>query len=188
MNNQNIILASQSPRRKQLLDQATIAFKVVVVPTEENYPPNLAISEVPIYIAKNKANAVLELTNESAIIIAADTVVVLQNEIIGKPKDKDDAFSILKKLSNNIHQVITGYYITDGNKTVFNSTTTTVEFNKLSDDMIHYYIEHYAPYDKAGAYAIQEWIGAVGIKSIVGDFYNVMGLPINEIYRILKTW
>jgi septum formation protein len=182
-----IILASQSPRRKLLLEQAEIQFEVVVMPTEESYPSDMSIVDIPIFIAKEKAR-VVALQYNNAIIIAADTVVVLHNEIIGKPKDAADAIAILTKLSGKEHQVITGVYMLHGEQEKAFSSTTKVTFNELSLAQIHHYVTTYKPYDKAGAYAIQEWIGAIGITNIDGDYYNVMGLPINKVVSALVEW
>ncbi len=183
---QKIILASQSPRRKQLLELAEINFVVIAVDTDETFPEGLSFSEAAIHIARNKAIAVQKLHGSSAVI-AADTVVICDNLLIGKPKDRDEAIKILQSLSGNSHKVITGVVIRFGKKNIEFSETTEVNFNQLSLDQITFYVDKYKPYDKAGAYAIQEWIGAVGIKSINGDFYNVMGLPINKVYEALKT-
>ncbi|SRR6185312_15989192 len=186
-----IILASGSPRRKQLLELAEIPFEVIVAYTDETYPSELSSSEIAMHIAENKAIAVqnklqVKDNGEAQTIIAADTVVVLENKIIGKPKNREDALAILSDLSGKMHQVITGVCIlTKENKILF-SEETDVEFYRLSASQIEYYIDHYKPYDKAGAYAIQEWIGAVGIKSIKGDFYNVMGLPVSRVVRELN--
>lgn len=182
-----IVLASQSPRRKDLMRQANIEFEVIVQPTEEDYPSDMPIAHVPLYIATNKAKAVAA-SCENKIIVAADTVVVLNNTIIGKPVDKANAMAIIQQLQNNVHEVITGVHITDGGKEVSFSCTTKVFFLPLTPAQIEYYVDTYKPYDKAGAYAIQEWIGAVGIEKIDGDFYNVMGLPINRVYSILQNW
>ena len=185
-----IILASGSPRRKQLLELAEISFEVMVSETDEAYPPGLSPAETAIYIATNKALAVqkkiITVSNDNGhTIIGADTVVVLQDEVIGKPSDRKNAIAILTKLSGKIHKVITGVCILSGsNKNVF-AEETEVEFHKLSSSQIEYYVDNYEPYDKAGAYAIQEWIGAIGIKSIRGDFYNVMGLPVSRVVKFL---
>ena len=185
-----IILASGSPRRKQLLEWAEIKFEVIVSATDETYPEDLSVSETAIHIALNKAhavkNALEEKTNSDAYtILSADTVVVLKNEIIGKPTDRKDAIKILSALSGNKHRVITGVCILSGNKKIEFAEETEVEFHTLSLSQIEYYVDHYKPYDKAGAYAIQEWIGVVGVKSIRGDFYNVMGLPVSKVIREL---
>lgn len=181
-----IVLASQSPRRKILLEWAEIQFEIRVMETDESFNDQLSAEQVPVHIALNKANAVEHEIDE--IIIAADTVVVLDGEIIGKPKDSDDARKILSKLSGKTHQVITGVVIKDANKTISFADTTEVCFHELSAEQIDFYIEKYKPYDKAGAYAIQEWIGVIGIKNINGDFYNVMGLPVSRVVKALHDF
>lgn len=178
-----IILASQSPRRKQLLEWAEIPFEIMIVPTDENFPPGMEPSEVAVYIARNKAYAVKEKRNHNEIILAADTIVVLGDHIIGKPVHREDAVSMLLALSGSTHQVITGVVLLKGEKEVVFYDQTEVEFHELTVEQIEYYTDKYKPYDKAGAYAIQEWIGVVGIKSIKGDFYNVMGLPVSRVVR-----
>lgn len=180
-----IILASQSPRRKELLLLAEINFDVVVANTDESYPEGLTFEETAIHIATNKALAVAKKVDNSETILAADTIVICNNKIIGKPEDKDDAIAILMALAGNTHQVITGVCILKEGKINSFADVTTVHFHKLSLVQIIYYVDKYKPYDKAGAYAIQEWIGAVGIKKIEGDFYNVMGLPISRVVEAL---
>lgn len=185
-----IFLASGSPRRKQLLELAEITFEVVVSETDESYPKELLPAEIALHIAENKAFVVQtklsEGNNSNAhTIIAADTVVVLKNTIIGKPTDRKNAIEILSSLSGKIHKVITGVCILSGIKKIVFAEETEVEFYELSISQIEHYIDQYKPYDKAGAYAIQEWIGAVGIKSIRGDFYNVMGLPVSRVVKEL---
>jgi septum formation protein len=180
-----IILASQSPRRSQLLQWAEVPFEVIVKETDETYPAQLPVTDIAIHIARNKALAVQQITGNEIPILAADTIVVLQNEIIGKPKDREDAVNILQKLSGNHHQVITGVVILNGSNTVQFADVTDVVFHTLTKAQIEFYVDKYKPYDKAGAYAIQEWIGVVGIKSINGDFYNVMGLPVSRVVQEL---
>ncbi|MES2881036.1 MAG: Maf family nucleotide pyrophosphatase [Bacteroidota bacterium] len=180
-----IILASASPRRKQLLQWAEMEFEIVVHPTDESYPPGLSLQQTAIHIAMQKAEAVKHL-GVNKIIIAADTIVVLDKEIIGKPKDRADAISILTKLSGRQHQVITGVVIMRNEKVISFADVTAVDFHNLTHEQIIFYIDKYKPYDKAGAYAIQEWIGVIGIKKISGDFYNVMGLPVSRVVRELK--
>jgi len=184
---QNIILASQSPRRKQLLEWAEVPFEVLVQETDESYPPNLTPSEIAIHIAKNKALAIKNSTKISIPILAADTIVVLQNAIINKPKNREDAIGILTKLSGKKHQVITGVVILHNEKEIAFADVTEVEFHTLTTSQLAFYVDKYKPYDKAGAYAIQEWIGVVGIKSINGDFYNVMGLPVSRVVDIINN-
>jgi septum formation protein len=185
---ERIVLASQSPRRKQLLEWAEIEFDIVVRPTEEIYPFNLAVSEVPVYIARQKALVVQEELSHEPIVVAADTIVVVDMKIIGKPTDREHAIEILRELSGKEHSVITGVVIRKGHKEISFSDTTTVLFHPLTEEQINYYVDKYKPYDKAGAYAIQEWIGVTGIKSIHGDFYNVMGLPVSRVVQALKNW
>jgi septum formation protein len=181
-----IILASQSPRRKQLLEWAEIPFEVVVKETDETFPEGLKVEEAAIYIARQKALAIQSIVNADAIILAADTIVVLKGKIIGKPKDREEAIHILSDLSGHKHVVITGVVIMRGEKEISFADSTDVYFHKLSREQIEFYVDKYKPYDKAGAYAIQEWIGVVGIKSVAGDFYNVMGLPVSRVVRELK--
>jgi len=184
---QKIILASQSPRRKQILEWAEIDFEMIAPETDESFPAHLNFEEAAIHIAYNKVTAVSATANITIPILAADTIVVCNDQIIGKPKNKEDAVSILQMLSGNMHKVITGVCIYFNDQVITFSDITTVEFNTLALEQIEYYINKYKPYDKAGAYAIQEWIGVIGIKSIDGDFYNVMGLPINRVVSALKN-
>lgn len=187
INRQKIILASQSPRRKQLLEWAEIPFEVKVMETDESYPLNLSAEEIAIHIARNKALVIQQASSTILPILAADTIVVLNNEIIGKPKNREDAINILSRLSGNHHKVITGVVILTGKKEIAFSDTTDVEFHSLTKQQIEFYVDKYQPYDKAGAYAIQEWIGVIGIKSINGDFYNVMGLPVSRVVRAIDN-
>jgi septum formation protein len=182
-----IILASQSPRRKQLLEWAEIDFEIIVKPTDESYPKELSPEKVAVHIARQKAEAVQSLA-DNKIVIAADTIVVLGKDIIGKPWDRDEAISILKRLSGNHHQVITGVVITKDGEEISFADTTDVEFHSITQQQIEFYVDKYEPYDKAGAYAIQEWIGVTGIKSISGDFYNVMGLPVSRVVKALREF
>ena len=185
-----IILASQSPRRKQLLEWAEISFDIKVLHTDEHYPDTLAIEDVAVYIASKKAEVVWGSfpvnEQQNSIVVAADTIVVIGEEIIGKPENREDACNILSKLSGKKHRVITGVTIITEKETKSFYDTTFVQFHSLTQDQIEYYVDHYKPYDKAGAYAIQEWIGVIGIQSIDGDFYNVMGLPVSRIVKYLE--
>lgn len=188
----SFILASQSPRRKTLLEWAELKFEVIVSDTDESYPDALAIEQVPVHIAENKALAVQaklkQVGNEhiQQCIIAADTIVLLDNEILGKPISREHAISTLNALSGKTHKVITGVALLYNGKMHGFSETTEVVFHPLSTAQIEFYVDNYKPYDKAGAYAIQEWIGVVGIKSIIGDFYNVMGLPVSKLLQTIK--
>lgn len=191
---QDIILASQSPRRKMLLEWAEVNFEVIVKHTDEDYPDGLTLPEIAIHIAQNKALAVKAYVKDAfhgqlahKAILAADTIVVLDDRVIGKPSDRNDAIQILRSLSGRQHKVITGVAILHGRGEIVFSDITEVEFHSLSDEQIEFYVDKYEPYDKAGAYAIQEWIGVIGIRSINGDFYNVMGLPVSKVIKALHT-
>ena len=187
------ILASQSPRRKQLLAWADIEFDVIVSAAAEDFPADMDVQDVPVFIAQKKAIAVQEKIkaefpmHQDKWIIAADTIVVLENEIIGKPIDRADAITILQKLSGKTHRVITGVYLVHDSESKFFSEITLVHFHPLTLSQIEYYVDQYQPYDKAGAYGIQDWIGVVGIRGIEGDFYNVMGLPVSKLLGYLPT-
>jgi septum formation protein len=189
LKNYHIILASNSPRRRELLAGLGIDFEVRVLPDiEENYPPTLPVSQIAQYIAKEKAQAYREVMTDDQLIITADTVVVAAGEVMGKPVDADDAFRMLRKLSGCKHQVITGVCLTSTAVQREFSVTTDVAFKQLTDDEIHYYIDHYHPFDKAGAYGIQEWIGYIGVTGLEGSYFNVMGLPVQRIYTELSRF
>jgi len=180
MSEQKLILASKSPRRKQLLEMAELDFEIITNDTDESFPEDMPVEEVPEFIALNKARDI-HVLHPGRTILAADTVVVLDGQIIGKPAHREEAIDILTRLSGQYHRVITGVcLIRDGHTLTF-SDTTEVSFHTLTMEQISYYVDHYQPYDKAGAYAIQEWIGVVGIRKIDGCFYNVMGLPISKV-------
>lgn len=187
---QKIILASQSPRRKQLLEWAEVPFEVVVKSTDESFPETMAVEEVPIHIASGKAAGVRAHLREGGrsneIILAADTIVVLEDKVIGKPTDREDALQILASLSGKAHRVITGVVILHEKGEIAFSDVTSVDFHSLTAEQLEFYVDKYKPYDKAGAYAIQEWIGVVGIKGVRGDFYNVMGLPVSRVVQELQ--
>lgn len=200
-----IVLASGSPRRKQLLEWAEIEFDVITRDTPETWLPGLPVLEIPVYIARNKALAVQKALASSAefdsrspgegasagpdrLIIAADTVVVLGDDIIGKPKDRTDAINILSRLAGQRHEVITGVAMLQEARERSFADVTAVWFHDLARAEIESYVDRYHPFDKAGAYAIQEWIGVVGIRRIEGDFYNVMGLPVSRVVRALKEF
>jgi len=194
MKTEKIILASQSPRRKQLLEWAEISFDIIVPDTDESYDNNLSPFEIAEQIAEDKALAVkkkiidADTNAKGYTILAADTIVVLGNKIMGKPAGREDAINTLKQLSGKTHAVITGVcLLSEEHKKIF-FDETLVEFHRLTQSQVEYYVDAYKPYDKAGAYAIQEWIGVIGIKSINGDFYNVMGLPVSRIVRELQSF
>lgn len=188
MKNYKIILASNSPRRKELLAGLDVEFEVKVLPgIDESYPDNLPVEEIPQYIAQEKAEAYRNLIDEETLVITADTVVVLGDEILGKPKDDEDACRMLRELSGKTHQVITGVCLTTLRKQKRFAVTTNVTFKAFTDDEINYYVSHYHPLDKAGAYGIQEWIGYIGVTRLEGSYFNVMGLPVQRINDELKS-
>jgi len=181
-----IILASNSPRRKELLSGLGIDYEIKTLPDiDESYPQELMGEEIPVYIAREKANAYLSIIKEDELIITADTIVWLDNEVLGKPTDERDAMNMLRRLSGKTHQVLTGVCIMtkDSQKTF--SAVSEVTFAPLTDDEISYYVSKYKPLDKAGAYGVQEWIGFIGVQAINGSYFNVMGLPIQRLYREL---
>ena len=185
MRTNSIILASQSPRRKQLLEWAAQPFEVVVSKTDESFPESLGFSAAAIHIARNKALQVQQKVDSEKIILAADTIVICEGQWLGKPADRDDALRMLALLSGKSHEVITGVVILTATNERSFAETTRVHFHPLTPEQIAYYVDEFQPYDKAGAYAIQEWIGVTGIKSIEGDFYNVMGLPVSRVMQEL---
>lgn len=166
---------------------AELKFDVLIADVDETNPPGMPGEQVPEFLAKKKADAVSHIV-EDAIVISADTIVLLDDEILGKPKDATNAKEILKKLSGRMHRVITGVCIRQGKKQKSFSVVTEVYFRPLSPQQIIHYIDHYKPFDKAGAYAIQEWIGVTGIEKINGDYYNVMGLPIGDVINALQDF
>lgn len=184
-----IVLGSNSPRRRELLAGLDIDFEVRIIPgIDESYPETLPLNEVPAYIAGKKAEAYLPTLPADELVVTADTVVVVGNEILGKPQDREDAIAMLRKLSGRTHEVITGVCLTTKEKTVSFSASSVVSFASLDDDEIVYYVDKYRPFDKAGSYGIQEWIGYVAVEAINGSFYNVMGLPIHRLYQELKRF
>lgn len=184
-----IILASASPRRQQLLSDLDIPFTVLVIKDiDESYPSDLPVEDVAAFLSKKKSENYLENLKDNTIVITADTVVINDGQVLGKPKDKTEAIAILKSLSGKTHQVITGVTLSSREKNHTFSAITDVKFSALDDDEIHYYIDNYEPYDKAGAYGIQEWIGYVGVEHIQGSYFNVMGLPVHQVYQALKAF
>ncbi len=188
-NSYNYILASKSPRRAQLLKDLGLIFRIETAAVEEIYPDTLAKEQVPVYLAEKKAQAILQrLSTPNELIIAADTIVLINSEILGKPNNKVEAAQMLSKISGNTHQVITGVALCNLNKTVSFRETTIVTFKYLNNQEINYYIDQHQPYDKAGSYAIQEWIGMIGIQKIEGCYYNVVGLPVQKLYKELSEF
>ena len=181
-----IILASNSPRRKELLNQLGLDFEVRVMSgIDESYPDNLPSKDVAEYIASKNSSAYSIASDE--LLITADTIVVVGHDILGKPHDREDACRMLREISGKTHHVITGVCIRTDSKQSRFSVSTDVKFKNLTDGEIDFYVDHFKPYDKAGAYGIQEWIGLVGVESISGSFYNVMGLPVQRIYEELTA-
>ncbi len=181
------ILASNSPRRRELLAGLGLDFEVRVLPgIDESYPSELQGGDIPLYISKEKANAYVGQLRDDELLITADTIVWLDGEVLEKPKDEADARRMLHELSGRTHQVFTGVSLTTTTKQVSFSCRSDVTFCTLTDDEIDYYISHYHPLDKAGAYGVQEWIGYVGVERIEGSFFNVVGLPVQRLYQALK--
>ncbi|MBP5369066.1 MAG: septum formation protein Maf [Bacteroidales bacterium] len=188
LKNYNIILASQSPRRREILKMLGVDFKVVVKDTDETFPPELQGGAIPEHIAVLKASAFdsdLQSLPDNTIIIASDTIVYIDNKVIGKPKGREGAIEMLRTLSGRCHQVLTGVCIKTKDRQRSFFAESKVWFRELSDDEIIYYVDNYRPFDKAGAYAVQEWIGAAAIAKIEGSYYNVMGLPSQMLYNEL---
>jgi septum formation protein len=180
-----IVLASKSPRRHELLWNLGIDFKLLTPDVEETYPDDLPLRMVPAFLSSKKANAAAEFLKFDELIIAADTIVILNNTIYGKPADENEAIAMLQNLSGNIHDVITGVTLKSKEKEITFSELTRVHFRKLSSEMIEHYVRKYHPYDKAGAYGIQEWFGYVAIEKVNGCFFNVMGLPTSRLVKEL---
>ncbi len=184
-----VILASNSPRRKELLAGLDIDFSVRTLPgISEDYPESLDATDIPLYIANEKAEANKAQMGDDELVITADTVVVLGNEVLGKPKDDSEARQMLRKLSGKTHQVITGVCLMTKDKQRSFAVKTGVTFKELSNEEIEYYVSTYHPTDKAGAYGIQEWIGYVGVTWLDGSYFNVMGLPVQRIYQELQNF
>lgn len=180
-----LILASNSPRRKELLGGLGVEFEVRLMNgIDESYPDGLPMEDIPQYISKKKAAAYI--LKEDELLITADTIVWVEGEVLGKPKDKGEAHRMLQMLSGRTHQVVTGVCLTTKNSSHAFSCVTDVTFANLSDEEIDYYIDNYKPYDKAGAYGVQEWIGYIGVTSLKGSYFNVMGLPVQRLYSELK--
>lgn len=184
--NYKLILASASPRRQQLMKDAGFTFEVWLKNVEEKYPQELHWENVPEYLSKVKASAFREELKADEVLITADTVVCIHDRILGKPADRKEAISMLQELSGNRHLVVTGVSVTTRTEQLSFSSRTDVFFKRLSNEEIEFYVDTYKPFDKAGAYGIQEWIGYIGIERIEGSFYNVMGLPIQRLYETLR--
>lgn len=184
-----VLLASKSPRRRELLQQLRIPFNVITIGgIDESFPDNIPLIEVPQYISTMKADAYQERISDNDLVITADTMVICGDKILGKPKDQDEAKAMLRLLSGKTHQVATGVTITTSDRRTSFTTVTEVTFAEISDEDIDYYVENFLPLDKAGAYGIQEWIGAIAVSGINGSYYNVMGLPVHRLYQELRLF
>lgn len=185
--NYKIVLASNSPRRRELLSGLNLDYTVRVLPDiDESYPDYLKGEEIPMYISRKKADAYRNSMNENELIITADTVVYIHGKVLGKPKSLEEAKEMLRELSGNTHQVITGVSLTTREIQRTFPAITQVTFDVLTEDEIEFYVEKYRPLDKAGAYGVQEWIGFVGVSQLEGSYFNVMGLPVQRLYQELK--
>ncbi|WP_343611179.1 Maf family protein [Chryseobacterium oranimense] len=180
-----LLLASQSPRRKELLSSLGFDFEVVKIECEEIIPEHIRIEEAAAYLSELKAKAFRELADDE-VLITADTVVAIEDQILGKPKDEHEAKQMLRLLSGKTHQVYTGITIKSGSKTITETDVADVDLDEMTDDEIEYYIQNYKPFDKAGSYGIQEWLGMAKISRMNGSFYTIMGLPTHLVYKILK--
>ena len=187
LRNYSLILASGSPRRQQFFKDLDLDFEIRLKEIEEIYPPELKAEEITNYLAELKANAFEGELKANEILITSDTIVWHNGRALGKPKDEQDAFAILKSLSNSTHDVVTSVCFKTNSETKLLHEITKVTFNELSEDVIRYYIENYKPFDKAGAYGIQEWIGFVGVSKIEGSYANVMGMPTDKVYEYLNN-
>jgi septum formation protein len=187
LKNYKLILASGSPRRQQFFKDLDLDFEIRLKEIEEIYPTTLRREEITNYLAELKSSAFDGTITDNEILITSDTIVWHNEKALGKPKDKEDAFRILKSLSNSTHEVITSVCFKSANKTDTLFEVTKVTFNKISDEAINYYIDKYQPFDKAGAYGIQEWIGFIGVARIEGSYPNVMGLPVDRVYHYLSN-
>ena len=182
----NIVLASNSPRRKELMSGLGVDYVVKTLPdVDESYPDTLQGEEIPLYIAKEKADAYIPMMQPDELIITADTIVWLDGKVLGKPRDREDALQMLRTMSGRTHKVFTGVCITTTDWQRSFTAQTEVRFATLSEDEIIYYVDNFKPMDKAGAYGVQEWIGFIGVENISGSYYNIMGLPVQKLYREL---
>jgi septum formation protein len=186
--NYNYILASKSPRRQELLRSLGVNFQVIANDVDETYPGNLIKEEIPVFLAELKSKSFIKNLKENDLLITADTIVWLNGEVLGKPENKEEAVRTLQKLSANEHQVISGVCLTSIHKQKSFFSISNVRFKNLSLPEIEYYVSEFSPLDKAGAYGIQEWIGYIGITQIEGSFYNVMGLPVQQLYTEIQNF
>ncbi len=188
LDNYKIILASQSPRRQELLHGLHLQFEVKTIDSDEDFPLQLVGVDIPVYIAEKKANAYKNQMEENTLLITADTIVWHEGKVLGKPVDEIDAKRMLQMLSGKTHQVITGVCISTLKRRKTFHVISEVRFAKLTESEIDYYLKNFNPYDKAGSYGVQEWIGYIGVEHINGSYFNVMGLPVQRLYHELKRW
>lgn len=188
LKSKKIILASKSPRRQELLKGLDIQFEIKTKEVDESYPLNMKPEQVPVFLAEKKADAFVDLLEKDTILITSDTIVIQGKNILEKPNSIEEGKAMIRKLSGQVHTVVTGVCIRTLEKSISFSDETRVLFTDLTDDEIDYYMKNYQPFDKAGSYGVQEWIGYVGIERLEGSYYNVMGLPVHKVYTALKTF
>lgn len=181
-----IILGSKSPRRQQLVQEIGLPVELRIQEVDEVYPNDLPLDKIPEYLSELKAQPLLKELQDDEILLTSDTIVLLNGKVLGKPKDEEDAKAMIRQLSNNTHDVITGFHLTSKSKSHTASSITKVTFSELTEEEVSHYVDTFKPLDKAGSYGIQEWIGYIGVKGIEGCYYNVMGLPVSAIYQVLK--
>jgi septum formation protein len=188
MTHKKLILGSKSPRRQALIGELGLPVEIRTEEVEEIYPDSLAPEDVPEYLAKLKAQPLVKTINDDEILVTSDTIVILDGAVIGKPKDRNHSIQMLRNLSGKTHTVITGVNLATKTKTHNFSSHTKVFFSELTEDEIVHYVDEHQPFDKAGSYGIQEWLGYIGVSKIEGCYYNVMGLPLHDLYKALKTF
>jgi septum formation protein len=188
LRDRQFILASKSPRRKALLEELGLKFETRTKDIDEKFPPALQREEIPRYLSRLKASAFKDELSDREILITSDTIVWFENKVLEKPSDRNEAIDMISTLSGSVHEVVSAITVSDPNKSETAHSITRVSFIELSKKEIEFYVDHYKPYDKAGAYGIQEWIGLIGVDRIEGSYFNVVGLPVHELYRLLKNW
>lgn len=188
MTNKTLVLGSKSPRRQALIGELGFPVEIRIDEIEEIYPDDLAPAKVPEYLAKLKAQPLIPTLRENEILVTSDTIVLKDGTVIGKPQDAEDSVKMLQNLSGKSHTVITGVHLASTQKKISFSTSTEVYFSDLSKEDIQHYVDVYKPFDKAGSYGIQEWLGYIGVSKIEGCYYNVMGLPLHDLYQALKSF
>ena len=188
MTDKTLVLGSKSPRRQALIGELGFPVEIRTEEVEEIYPEDLPPEKVPDYLAKLKAQALIPSLRENEILVTSDTIVLLDGHVVGKPKSRDESIDMLKSLSGRSHTVITGVHLASSDKTEQFSSVTEVHFSEISDDDVLHYVDTHKPFDKAGSYGIQEWLGYIGVSKIEGCYYNVMGLPLHDLYRTLRSF